>query len=147
MVIDEHKFNPRFGCTQIWQWRKMLIVICKTVAALHSVVTCHCEAYAKTHYPVDTLMVTLLWVVVICHTIFQTGPVYFWCFANEVKYWWFDICTCSYTKLIFWMNVSFAHHICCCFIVCKCLNCFIDQNSQLDRLLTWHILIVDYCVK
>ena len=51
------------------------------------------------------------------------------------------------TKLIYWLNISFAQNICCCVIVCNSFNCFIDHNSQMARFLMWHISIVDYCVK
>ena len=51
------------------------------------------------------------------------------------------------TKLIYRLNMSFAHHICFCFNVWSHDNCFIDQNSQLARFLRWHLLIVDYFVK
>ena len=32
----------------------------------------------------------------------------------------FSICFC--TKLIYWVNTSFYHHIFCCFVVCNCVN-------------------------
>ena len=125
--------------------------------------TCHCKGYAKTYYPSRhivlsfcqmknvgrycerSLMFTLLLLVVVHHTIFQTRSVYFWCIANEVIDWWFDIFNSFYTKLIYWLNISFDHHICCFFIVCNHVNCFIEQNSQLAMFLLWDILIVDYC--
>ena len=47
-----------------------------------------------------------------------------------------------YTRLIYSLNISFDHHICCCFIFYNNFNFFIDQNSQLDRFLTRNILIV-----
>ena len=125
--------------------------------------TCHFEAYAKSNYPGRHIvlsfwkmenigyhcecspMVTLLWMVVICHTIFQRIPVFFWCIGNEVKDWWFDNFTCFNRNIIYSLKMSSAHHICCSFIACNHFNCVIDQNSQLDRFLKRHILIVYYC--
>ena len=57
------------------------------------------------------------------------------------------IYTCFYTKIIYSLNVSFAHHICCCLIFCNHFNYFIDQDSKLDRFSTWHIFIVGNNVK
>ena len=76
---------------------------CKPVPFVHSVMTCDCEAYAKTnylgrhiilsflqmqnygHHCEQLLMFTLLWLVVIRHTIFQMRPVFFWYISNEIK--------------------------------------------------------------
>ena len=41
------------------------------------------------HHCVPSLMVTLLWVVVIDHTIFLMRGVFIWYIAIEVKYWLF----------------------------------------------------------
>ena len=38
-------------------------------------------------------------------------------------------------KLIYLLNMSFAHYIYCYFIVCNKVNYFVKQNSQLDRFL------------
>ena len=44
--------------------------------------------------------------------------------------------------------MSFAHHICCCFVIYNLINYSVEQKSQLASfLVTWKILIVDYCVK
>ena len=165
MVFDEPKVNVRIPCTKSQWWRKNLGCCCKTVAVDYSFMKCHCGAYAKTNYPgryivlsfrqmknvrhycERLLMVTLLWIVVIHLIIFQMIPDFFWCIANEVKYWRFYIFARFYTRFIYWLNMSFAHHICCCFVVFNHFNCFVEQNSQLDRFLMWHVLIVDYCVK
>ena len=98
--------------------------------------TCHCETYVRTNYPdrhnilscgqvknvgyhcERLLMVTLSWVF-FYHTIIYMIPVLFWCISIEVKYWWFDIFTRFYTNLIHLLNMSFADHVCCCFIVCN----------------------------
>ena len=68
-----------------------------------------------------------------------------WLFVYEDVYWVFvvvevkysvyvclyelhQITLVFYTKLIYSLNVSFAHRVCCCFIVCNHFNCFIYQN-------------------
>ena len=51
-----------------------------------------------------------------------------------------------YKNLIYSLNISFAHHICCCYIFCNHFNCLIEENSQLKRFFTWHILTVDTSV-
>ena len=51
------------------------------------------------------------------------------------------------TKLIHSLNISFAHHICFCFIVCNYFNCFIDQRSKMARFITWQILTASNCVQ
>ena len=57
----------------------------------------------------------------------------------------FSLCCCK--NLIYWLNMSFDHHICCCCIVCYHVNYLIKQNSQLAGFLaTWQILIFEYCV-
>ena len=151
---DVHKFGDK---------GKMLIVIIKPLMLLTLSWTVTARLIQKQIIPVDTffilwkinvchhsdqsLMVTLSWVVVIHHTIFQMRPVYFWYIANKVKDWWLNIFTCLYTKLIYWLNMSFAHHICCFFVVCNHVNYFIDHISQLARFLTWHVLIFENSVK
>ena len=40
------------------------------------------------------------------------------------------------TNIIYSLNMTFSHHIFCCFIICYHFNCFVDRNSQLDRFLT-----------
>ena len=54
-----------------------------------------------------------------------------------------------HTTLVYSLNMSFAHHIFCCFIFCNhfTVSCFIDKNSQLARFLIWNILIVENFVK
>ena len=80
-------------------------------------------------------------------TIFQIMPVYF-C-VSQINSNIDDLIFSLgfYTKLIYWLNMSFAHHNCCCFIFCNRVNYFIEQNLQLARLLTWNFLVVDYCVQ
>ena len=63
---------------------------------------------------------------------------YAWCIATKVNDWWFLLSLCFCEKLIYQLNMSFAHHICCCFIFCNNEKCFFEQKPQLARfLVTW----------
>ena len=63
---------------------------------------------------------------------------YVWIFIQ------FRVVFCS--KIHYSSNMSFDDHIFYCFIVWNSFNFFIDQNSQLERFISTHILTVLICV-
>ena len=104
------------------------------------------ECFGRHRY--RSLVVTLAWVFVIHHTIFEMRPVYFWCIENEVKYWWFDNFTRFNTNIIYWINMSLfvitliyslniTHNYLC--YLCDTFNCWLLCEVTVEEVIVYSL--------